>query len=342
MSKDFSESQIKRELKTRHTIKAIYPELKLIVNTLALSPKNLEYYASLVRHKSSFRLRRHADEQSILYLVCYLFFRYRETNDNLVSAFSYLVRKLSESAKSYGKHKVADDLEVVRNNLKVAGNLLNFFIESDISDDMAFGDIRKKAFKLLSKEKIRLLSSHLDNNDFDTRQYEWEYVDKQASKIKKILRSIFLGIDLEFTHVKADLSKQYQTTRTELMDDSAIKSIDTQVVAKSERKYFDGISPIKKATRFEYFLYQKAEQLFHSNTLTVVESEKNRSLATDLIPHDEWVGGKPEVIDKTGLNKIVEPINDTLQATQEQLNKKMEAVSQHILVPMIKRVYPAP
>jgi hypothetical protein len=182
MSKDFSVNQIKKELKTHRKIKAIYSELKVVVNQLELSPKNLEYYASLVRHKSSFRLRRHADEQSILYLVCYLFFRYRETNDNLVSAFSYLVRKLSESSKSYGKHKVADDLEIVRNNLKVAGNLLSFFIESEISDDMAFGDIRKKAFKLLSKDKIRLLSSHLDNNDFDTRQYEWEYIDRQTSK----------------------------------------------------------------------------------------------------------------------------------------------------------------
>ncbi|MFT7261677.1 MAG: TnpA family transposase [Glaciecola sp.] len=330
MSKDFSVNQIKKELKTHRKIKAIYSELKVVVNQLELSPKNLEYYASLVRHKSSFRLRRHADEQSILYLVCYLFFRYRETNDNLVSAFSYLVRKLSESSKSYGKHKVADDLEIVRNNLKVAGNLLSFFIESEISDDMAFGDIRKKAFKLLSKDKIRLLSSHLDNNDFDTRQYEWEYIDRQTSKVKTILRSIFLGIDLEFTHVKAELREQYLTTRTELMDDSAIKTVNTQIITKSERKYFDDISRIKKATRFEYLLYQKAEQLFQSNTLTVIESEKNRSLATDLIPHNEWEESKPQVIEKSGLNKIAEPITDILQTRQDQLSKKMAAVGQNI------------
>jgi hypothetical protein len=103
MAKDFSASQISQELKTHKIIRALYPEIKILIAELDLSPKNLEYYASLVKHKSVYKLKRHADSQTTLYLVCYLFFRYRETNDNLVSAFIYLVRKLIDGAKNHAK-----------------------------------------------------------------------------------------------------------------------------------------------------------------------------------------------------------------------------------------------
>ncbi len=171
MAKDFSTSQITRELTTHKIIRSLYPEIKALIAELELSPKNLEYYASLVKHKSVYKLRRHTDSQTLLYLVCYLFFRYRETNDNLVSAFVYLVHKLTEAAKNHAKQRIVEDVNIVRTKLKSAGSLLKYFIDSDIDDDLIFGDVRKKAFKLLPAENIKLLSEHLDNTDFDDRQY---------------------------------------------------------------------------------------------------------------------------------------------------------------------------
>ena len=105
-------------------------------------------------------------------ISCYLYFRYRETNDNLVSAFLYLVRKITESGKIFAKQKVAEDVDVVKDSLKVAGNILSFFVDPDISDSRTFREVRKSAFKLLPKKKLKLLSAHLDDKDFDTAQYE--------------------------------------------------------------------------------------------------------------------------------------------------------------------------
>ena len=166
MAKDFSTSQITQELKTHKIIRSLYPEIKSLIAELELSPKNLEYYASLVKHKSVYKLRKHADSQTILYLVCYLFFRYRETNDNLVTAFIYLVRKLTESAKGYAKQRIVEDVTIVRTKLKSAGSLLKYFIDTDMDDDLSFGDVRKKAFELIPADSIKLLSDHLDNYDF--------------------------------------------------------------------------------------------------------------------------------------------------------------------------------
>lgn len=329
MAKDFSTSQITQELKTHKIIRSLYPDIKALIAELELSPKNLEYYASLVKHKSVYKLKRHADSQTILYLVCYLFFRYRETNDNLVSAFIYLVRKLTESAKNHAKQCIVEDVNIVRTKLKSAGSLLKYFIDNDIDDDLTFGDVRKKAFKLLPAENIKLLSEHLDNNDFDGRKYEWQFIDKQSSKVSKLLRSLFMAIDIEFIHLKDDLHEQYVMAHAELGECRRIKTVNIELVPKSDREYFEGDVTKKIANRFEFFLYRKAEQLFQSNRLTVKESVNNRSLSSDLIQPKEWQQ-KTAIIENTGLVKLATPINDTLDEKRYQLETKLQEVSTHI------------
>jgi TnpA family transposase len=329
MAKDFSYNQITQELKTHKIIRALYPEIKLLISELELSPKNLEYYASLVKHKSVYKLRRHADSQTILYLVCYLFFRYRETNDNLVSAFMFITRKLSESAKSFAKQRIVEDIDIVRTKLKSAGNLLKYFIDADMDDDLSFGEVREKAFKLLPADSIRLLSNHLENNDFDGREYEWQFIDKQTTKVKRQIRAIFMAIDIEFIHLKDELAEQYQTAHQELAEFKSIKTINLEVVPKPERAYMEGDNTKRTANRFEYFLYRKAEQLFHSNALTVKESVNNRSLASDIIQPKEWEN-KDDIIEKTGLDKLIAPINHTLTEKHQQLEQKLKKVSNHI------------
>jgi len=329
MAKDFSASQIAQELKTHKIIRSLYPEIKVLITELELSPKNLEYYASLVKHKSVYKLRRHDDSQTILYLVCYLFFRYRETNDNLVSAFIYMIRKLTESAKGYAKQRILEDVTIVRTKLKSAGSLLKYFIDTDMDDNLSFGDVRKKAFKLIPADSIKLLSDHLDNNDFDGCQYEWQFIDKQSSKIKKLIRSLFMSIDIEFIHLKDELREQYTTAHKELGTFKTIKTINIDVVPKNERKYFEGDKSKLIANRFEYFLYRKAEQLFNSNSLAVKESVNNRSLTSDLIQPKEWEH-KAEIIENTGLDKLVTPINQTLADKSQQLEVKLKEVSEHI------------
>ena len=329
MAKDFSASQIAQELKTHKIIRSLYPEIKVLITELELSPKNLEYYASLVKHKSVYKLRRHDDSQTILYLVCYLFFRYRETNDNLVSAFIYMIRKLTESAKGYAKQRIVEDVTIVRTKLKSAGSLLKYFVDTDMDDNLSFGDVRKKAFELIPADSIKLLSDHLDNTDFDGRQYEWQFIDKQSSKIRKLIRSLFMSIDIEFIHLKDELREQYTTAHEELSEFKTIKTINIDVVPKSDREYFEGDNIKLIANRFEYFLYRKAEQLFHSNTMTVKESVNNRSLASDLIQPKEWEH-KTEIIENSGLDKLATPINQTLADKNQQLEAKLKEVSEHI------------
>jgi len=223
-ARDFSSSELECELQTHHTIKAIYPEIKQLIEKLALSQGNLVYYASLVKHHSIYKLRRYPTWQGLLYLICYLYFRYRETNDKLVMAFCYLIRKHNEAAKSAAKLRIADELDVIRNKLKYAGNILHFFVDDSLSDSTKFGNIRKKAFKVISKKEILMISQHLDENEFDLKDYEWQYTDKQSKKISNIFRKLFLAIEIECETGQSILKKQIPFAQTELQINGKIST----------------------------------------------------------------------------------------------------------------------
>ncbi|MBU1468577.1 MAG: transposase [Gammaproteobacteria bacterium] len=139
-----------------------------------------------------------------------------------------------------------------------------------------------------------------------------------------------MAIDIEFIHLKEELAEQYQITHLELAEFKTIKTTNLDVVPKSDRFYMEGDNTKKTANRFEYFLYRKAEQLFHSNALTVKESVNNRSLTSDLIQPKEWANMKREIINKTGLDKLATPINHTLDGKHLQLTQKLTEVSSNI------------
>ena len=130
-------------------------------------------------------------------------------------------------------------------------------------------------------------------------------------------------------HLKDELREQFTTAHVELGEFKTIKTFNLDVVPKNDREYLEGENIKLIANRFEYFLYRKAEQLFHSNSLTVKESVNNRSLTADLIQSKEWEH-KAEIIENTGLDKLVTPINQTLADKNQQLEAKLKEVSAHI------------
>ena len=329
-SADFSVSEIKRELKAHDNISPIFNELKGIIKKLCLSPSNLEYYASMVRYKSVYFLRRQTNELTLLYLICYLYFRYQETNDNLISAFIYLVRKIQDSSKKYAKKKILDDINVIRNELKTAGELLAFFVDGDIPNTEEFGKVRRKAFKLLSKRKIKILSNHLNETEYDTHHYAWEFIDEKSKQIQNTIRSIFLTIDIDFNHLKQPLSDQFKLTRKELLNNKSIESINVELVNKHERKFIENQK--SQSLRFEYFLYRKILRLFDKESITVRDSISNKNLESDLIPIDEWEANKESIVKKVDQRKISESITENIKDKLDSLEETIEAVTNTIAI----------
>ena len=310
-AKDFTPMELAQEIKTHNTIKDVYLELKSLISKLGLSQGNLSYYASVIHHQSIYKIRRYPEWQGMLYIVCYLLFRYRETNDKLVTAFQYLVRKHNKTAKSNAKQRIADELEVIRDKLKYAGNILGFFVDEKLSDSTQFGEIRKEAFKLISKDEISMISQYLDENDFDKTQYEWQYTDKQSRKIGNSMRKLFLAIDIESDADQSTMIKQLASARVELESNKKISTIDQRFILNKDKAYLIEEGEVN-ARRFEFYLYHRIIQNdMESHKIYVNESAENKRLEDDFIPLIEW-NDKDPIVEKTGLAKLINPISNTL------------------------------
>jgi len=324
-ARDFSPSELNRELQTHETIKHIYRDLKEVIEELSLSQGNLNHYASIIKHRSIYKVRRFPESQSFLYLACYLYFRYRETNDKLVVAFSYLTRKHSEASKRFAKQRIADELEVIRKKLKYAGNILNYFVDDELSDVTSFGNVREKAFSLISKDEIRMISKHLNENDFDLIEYEWQYTEKNSLKTANMLRRLFIAIDIECDEGQTVLANQINQSKKELSEKKRISTVNLNFIHKPIRPYLkrDGDINIK---RFEYYLYYKTYKMLDADKIYITESEENKRLEDDLIPVVDWKN-KGEIIRKTGLTRLQSPIADTLKDLGQVLESRMKNVA---------------
>ena len=328
-ARDFSPSELDRELHTNQEIKDIYPELKMLLNSLKLSRGNVVYYASIVKHCSIQRIRRAPKWQGLLYLVCYLYFRYRDTNDKLVTAFCYLVRKHADATRASANKQIAEELEVIRDKLKYAGSVLSLFVDDKLNDNTSFGEVRKQAFDLIPENDIQMISQHLDKRDFDRVAYQWQYTDKQSRKIANSLRKLFIAIDIEGASDQNVLSNQIVTAKEELDKKYGLKTTDQRLIRLNDRPYLmEGEETNTK--RFEYYLYHRIIKMLEKGKIYVSESERNKRLEDDLIPTEIWQKDKQALIEKTGLARLAIPISQTLAELELKFNTQLERVTASI------------
>src|SRR5262249_19254917 len=106
--KDFSFSEMRREMTRGEHLAQLYPLSRRIVPKLDISREGITYYASLVSYYSVFRLKQLDTWTIYLYLLCFVFHRYQRFNDNLLTCFLHLVKQYADEAKATAKRAVAD------------------------------------------------------------------------------------------------------------------------------------------------------------------------------------------------------------------------------------------
>lgn len=90
-------------------------------------------------------LRNLKTEQTWLYLMCYIWLRYRQLSDNLTSAMMWHMKQTEERCKEEArKNFEADVLQRQQENNKV-GRLLSLFVDDDVTDSIPFGEVRQRA-----------------------------------------------------------------------------------------------------------------------------------------------------------------------------------------------------
>lgn len=328
-AKNFSPSEIDKELSTHRIISDIYYEIKDIINSLGISSGNMSYYADIVKHSTVFSLKRYPKWQGFLYLCCYLYFRYREINDKIITSFRYLIRKHYETSVFSAKKRLTDEIDLINKKMKFASDVFNCFIDKSLEDSTPFGEIRKKVFSLIPERDLYLVSQFFDKKQMDVTEYQWQYIDNNHHKVANSIRKLFMAIDIVYDEKNTAIGRQIQTTRSELNQRGILNSVDQRVIRSAEKKYIVS-EGVVNTDRFEFHMYKRISNLLENGDIYSSESEKNKRLEDDLIDMDIWEINKSVLIEKTGLKRLAVPIKETLLELESKLNYQLKIVEGNI------------
>ncbi|MFW5393148.1 Tn3 family transposase [Yersinia sp. 2544 StPb PI] len=325
-AKDFSSSEINKELSVHNTISEIYYEIKDIINSLGISQGNMEYYATIVKHSTTFSLKRHPKWQGVLYLCCYFYFRYREINDKIITSFRYLIKKHKDASVVSARNRSTDEVDLINKKLKFASSIFNFFIDDTFDDNTLFGDVRKKVFSVISKEDMHLVSKFFDKKSIDVIEYQWQYIDSNHLKMANSIRKLFMAIDIVYDKEQSAIGQQIKSSREDFKEKGRLVTKDQRIIRPAEKNYIVNEGGVN-ASRFEFYMYSRVSNHLENGKFYASESEQNKRLEDDLIAPDIWEKNKSILIENTGLKRLITPIEQTLSDLENKFNERLQNIS---------------
>ena len=292
-AKDFKARMMDTERDKLVTIKPLYLMAKLFLPMLKLSQQNITYYASLVNYYSIYELRvKIQPEQSYLYLLCYIWQRYRQLDDNLMDAFCIHLKQFEDSLKTKAKEAHTQHMLSQQTELGTMRRLAKFFVADEVTDDTRFGDVREEAFtKVISKEKLQEQISNLDEKELTEIDFYWKTIDQQFHRYKLHLRPLLMTLD--FSSVIEDspwlvainwLKKTFNAEKQ--LNQWPIEDCPEKTLPKRLKPYLINTNSKGKqrlnADRYEFWIYRQLKKRIKSGNLHLEDSVHNRSLQQEL------------------------------------------------------------
>lgn len=338
--KDFSASEIKREIQRGEQIHALYDLARKLLPELNISDESIKYYASLVAYYSVFRLKQ-LDERAVhIYLLCFVRHRYQRLCDNLLSSLIHHVRRYTDGAREAAKDRVYDHRVESNENLQKAGQVLKLFTEADIAEQAPFHEVRAKAFAILERQELDFIADHITKNArFDEKAFQWEHVDGLASQFKRHLRPILLTVDLAASPGHAPLIEVVRFLKDVFRNGRPLsqyhaEALPVRFIPDATKRYLYARDANGRRQllpdRYEFLIYRLLRNGLEAGDIFCRDSVRFRSFEDDLLDSQRWKD-KEKLIANTGLALLKQPIRDHLAQLEQRLEDRLVEVNQRIV-----------
>src|SRR5215475_14406809 len=183
--KDFSASEIKREITCGNHLRDLYHLADKLLPNLEISTESIKYYASLVNYYSVYKLKRFNESTACVYLLCFVYHRYQRVHDNLIQCFIHHVRQYREAAREEAKEQVYQHRHEGNEKLDKAAQLLRLFTDRSIAEQTPFHRVRARAFSILDASQIDFVADPITTEaTFDETAFQWAHIDALAPHFK--------------------------------------------------------------------------------------------------------------------------------------------------------------
>ena len=341
----FCYSDVFTETDKQKKIKPIFDKAKKILPQLKISNLTIKYFSKLLDKYNINNFKRFNENKQLFIVLCFVYYRYMNINDNLVKTFLYLMDKYEYEIKTLADKEIitinSDNIE----NIKKIPQILSLFYENKISEQISFKEIKNIVFSIIEEDKIKLLSEYLIKESFDKKSYEWIEYDKKYPTIKRNIRYIFQILD--FTHDKLnnnnnlinlfesipflkkvlnDKTKNFDLAPCDFINPKDFKYLFENKIDKNGKKYRELIPK-----RYELLLYLSIKNRLMAGDIFFNDSIENRSLEDDLITKEYFENNYEQISEILNLPLFSLDFEELLDKKLELLEMLIEKVNKNIL-----------
>lgn len=216
-AKNFSKAELNKELSVQRYLQPWIDEVNAVLQNVDLSQKNLQYFAGRVDYYGA-KLKRHTDDNQLLYLLCYLHFRCNQALERIADGFIHHIRQLKQKANSYAQNTVYDEWQKASKNVSKAADVLHMFIDNSIDHQQSFGTIRKKALNVLPRKELESVCLFLREQKRSVDEAVWQYYDECHNLRSGLLRDLFSCLIFEGHEGCQRLAATLNQSRLDFLD----------------------------------------------------------------------------------------------------------------------------
>ena len=303
---------IKENAKELASIQDIHAQLLPIVKTLPLNTRGIEYFATTVLKSDIFRVRRKADIDKYLHLITFVVYQYNILHDALMDILLKSIASFNSSVKREHQNKCYE------NRTKYASSIKEFSSKNIMQFDLIKGiyslcknkhedyyikcltieHIIEAFFKNNTEIDQDLIALESDYNDSGYYQAMSEKSRSLQSKLTPILNVLKFNTEQSSANELLKAIEWFQKKDGKISSKSPIEFLNTE--EKSQVSCKNGFD----ISLYKALLFRKVSAKVKSGSLNLMSSYKFRALDEYLIPKDEWIDNKPNLMRQAGLEQF--------------------------------------
>jgi len=333
-ARNFKARMISRERDKWTTLKPLYQIIQRLLPILKLSQQNIQYYADLAEYYTVYDLREKIKrEQSYLYLLCYVWKRYQEINDNLIIAFGFHFKQFEDSIKEKARIQFSEQIVSQYNESFTMKQLAQFWVDDSLPDDIQFGTVREKVFSIISKEELKNKVYALKKKSPHKTDFYWQAVDSIGRKISIHLRPLVMILDFSSTTKNNQWLEAIEWIKNIFAEN---KSLAQQLITDcpegtlpaKQKVYLNSIeNPLLiHGSRYEFWIYRQLFNQWKTGRIFLKDSLLYRSLSQELVSLSE----KDELIKALKIPAFDKSIEKQLDVLLEELKSLWECFNKSL------------